>query len=108
MKIARCRIAELTQRHDRLEAERAQLAQERRREALLAAVLSRLGEIVLCALPLVLAWYLLHCLRRPDHDPAVSQILIEEILSEQPRLFPRRSYGALVRHSGNAAGGESE
>lgn len=81
--------AEIGRQRDRLEEDREALAERRRRESLLVVVLSRLGELALCALPLVLCWYLLHALRGTDHDPAVQEILIEEIAAEEPRLLPR-------------------
>jgi hypothetical protein len=104
----RSQQAEFDRRRDQLEAERAALAQERRREALLAAVLSRLGDLAVCALPLVMGWHLLHCLRSRDYDPAVSQILIEEIMSDEPRLLPRPPSTGLARRSEGASVSETE
>ena len=80
---------ELRDQADRIDAERRALADERRRESLLAPVLARFGVLVVAAMPLVLAWYLLAGLRAGEPDAgAVGELLIEDLVSEEPRLLP--------------------
>jgi hypothetical protein len=81
--------AELAQRHDALDAERRELAEERYRESLLAPVISGIGLLVLCCLPLVLAWYLLQGWRQESTDEtAIGNLLVEELVSQRPLLLP--------------------
>jgi hypothetical protein len=89
-----------------LEAERRALADERHRESLLAPVLSTLGLLLVGSLPLVLCWYLLHCLRGDSQDEAVAEVLTLELTADEPLLLPPpgpRSGGA-DRLSGPPAG----
>ncbi len=81
--------ADTNRQRDQLEIERKQLAGERYRESLLAPVLSHVVLLVVCALPLVLAWYLLHGWRcESQNDIAIGELLIEELVSDQPLLLP--------------------
>ena len=52
--------AEVGKQRDQLESQRQQLAAQRYRESLLAPVISSIGLLLVCALPCVFAWYLLH------------------------------------------------
>ena len=81
--------AGLAEQHDALEAERRTMAQQRNRESLLVPVISTLGLLLLCCLPLGLAWYLLHAWHREAQDDIVlGQLLIEELVSPRPVLLP--------------------
>lgn len=83
--------AEIGVQRDSLETERKALAQERQRESVLAAVLVGLGELLVGTLPLVLCWYLLHGLRDAPGDAALTELLVEEIASEQPKLLLQKA-----------------
>ena len=48
------------------------------------------------ALPLVLCWYLLHGLRSPDED--VSEVLIQNLVSEQLALAPPPPARPAIEH----------
>ena len=83
--------------------ERRELSDERRRETLLAPVLTTIGVLLVTALPLVLCWYLLHTLTHtPVDETAVTQLLVQDLLSEQPILLPRpiASTPRIVHESG--------
>ena len=73
--------SDLQEQRTQLDVERRSIANERRRESLLAPVVSSVGLMLVAALPLVLCWYLLHGLRTPDED--VSELLIQNLVSEQ-------------------------
>lgn len=80
--------ADTNRQRDRLETDRRKIAGQRYRESLLAPVLSHIMLMVVCALPLVLAWYLLHGWRRESQDDiAIGELLIEELASDQPLLL---------------------
>ena len=76
--------SDLQEQRTQLDAERRSIANERRRESLLAPIVSTVGLMLVAALPLVLCWYLLHGLRTPDED--VSEVLIQNLVSEQLAL----------------------
>ncbi|MDP6557884.1 MAG: hypothetical protein QGF59_02490 [Pirellulaceae bacterium] len=91
--------ADTGRQRDQLEVERRQLATERYRESLLAPVLPHVVLLVVCALPLVLAWYLLHGWRCESQDDlAIGELLIEELVSEQPRLLPHNPTTPAITH----------
>ncbi len=73
--------SDLQKQRTQLDVERRSIANERRRESLLAPVVSSVGLMLVAALPLVLCWYLLHGLRTPDED--VSELLVQNLVSEQ-------------------------
>lgn len=80
--------AEVGRQRDQLEMERQSLATERRRESLLVPVISTLGLLLLCCLPLSLAWYLLRAWQSESPDEVMlGQLLIEELVSPRPLLL---------------------
>ena len=84
--------------------ERKELTEQRREESLLAPVLTTIGYLLVTSLPLGLCWYLLHTLKgSPVDESAVTQLLVQDLLSEQPVLLPRpvNSNPRLVRGSGS-------
>lgn len=73
--------ATIGEQRDHLEAERRELASQRRRESLLAQVLAGGVTLLACLLPLVLCWYLLHGLRSQNQDEALGELLVMELAS---------------------------
>jgi len=80
--------AEVNRQRDQLESERREIAEQRHRDPILAAAINSVGLILACLIPLALAGYLLSGLRNQRDDPVVTELLIEEITSEQPMLLP--------------------
>lgn len=80
--------AEVNRQRDQLEVERRELAKQRHRDPIIAAAISNVGLVLACLIPLALAGYLLYCLRSQQDDPVVTELLIEEMTSEQPTLLP--------------------
>ncbi|MEQ8788430.1 MAG: hypothetical protein RIC55_19120 [Pirellulaceae bacterium] len=76
---------DVQQQRQRLDEERRQISEQRQRDSLLVPVVETAGVLVVCSLPLVLAWYLLHGLRGQDDD--VSEVLIHELVGDSPRLL---------------------
>ena len=83
--------AEVGRQRDLLDTERKELALKRERESLLAVVFDRLGELALCALPLILCWYLLHGLWQNSDDPSVNEMLLEQLAAGDSPLRLRDS-----------------
>lgn len=80
--------ADIGQQRDRLDQERRELAVRRWRDSLAAAAITNLGLILACLAPLVVCWYLLRAVRDESDDAVVAEVLIEELVSSQPRLLP--------------------
>ena len=80
---------DVNHQRDQLESERREIAKHRHRDPIIAAVISSVGLVLACLIPLGLAGYLLHCLSNQKDDPVVTELLIEEMTSEKPTLLPR-------------------
>jgi hypothetical protein len=81
--------ADLGRQRDQLENDRRECADQRNRDPILANTILDVGTILACLLPLVLCIVLVLGLR--DHtqtDSALTEILIEEIASDDPLLLP--------------------
>ena len=97
----------LDRQREGLEAERRQIAGERQRAPIIAAAITQLGLILACLAPLALCAYLLWSLRSTAaEDEAVTELLVEELTSERPRLLlpgpPRGEQPALSNPAGPA------
>jgi hypothetical protein len=90
----------LDQQRSALEDERRVIARDRIRDPIIANAL--IGGIILaaCALPLLLALYIWRGTRdqAPD-DAALSELLVQELVADQPLLLPRRAPPALGDHA---------
>ena len=80
--------AQINNQRDGLESERREIAEQRHRDPIIATAVNNVGVILACLLPLALAGYLLYCFRDQKEDQLVSEILIQEMVSEQPTLLP--------------------
>lgn len=81
--------SEVGRQRDELEQERRRMAGQRRTESLLAPILLTLGTLLLCLLPLGLGAYALFLSRNDVPEMAeVGEILIQELVSDAPRLLP--------------------
>ena len=89
----------LDSQRNQIDGERRSLADERHRESILGPLISTIGNLLICALPLVLCWFLLHGLRKGGQEADISELLIEEIASEQPTLLPLPPQIAAGDHS---------
>src|SRR5690606_19206040 len=75
------------QQRDALEEERKEIASGRRTDSILAPIVATLGTALLCLLPAGMACFVL-C-QVPRSEPAqISELLIEDLVAEQPRLLP--------------------
>jgi predicted PurR-regulated permease PerM len=87
---------------DQLESERRTIAGQRHRDPIIAAVLTDLGLVLACLVPLVVCLYLLrtdHC--QPTANAELAELLTQEIVSETPVLLPPPSPDrAITRDSG--------
>lgn len=81
--------AEVGRQRDQLETERRQIADQRHRDPIIAAAIMDLGLVLACLLPLGVAVYVLWVVghSRQSGD-AVTELLVEELVADQPRLLP--------------------
>ena len=77
---------ELGQQRDLLEEERKELADERQRAPVMAAVVSGAVWLFVCALPLILCWYLLQGLRNDSDTTELEEMLTVELVDENSVL----------------------
>jgi hypothetical protein len=81
--------AEIGHQRDQLESERREIASERHRDPLVASAILNVSLVLAALLPLLVCVYVLWCVARTrDADEAVTEMLVEEIVSEKPRLLP--------------------
>ena len=79
---------ELGRQRDSLEQERRELATERRTAPVIAAAITHIGLLLICTLPLILAWYLLQRPQQPADDQAVAEILLDDLATDRPLFQP--------------------
>ncbi len=86
----------LDQQRTVLEDERRAIADERVRDPIIANAL--IGAVVLaaCALPLILAFFVLRGAHHAEPDDAVlSELLIQDLVADEPLLLPRPTVPAI-------------
>ena len=71
---------ELHAQRDQLETERRQQAETRQRDSLLAPVLTTLGVLLVCSLPLIVCWKLLTGLGNETAEATIAQLLIDDVI----------------------------
>ena len=104
--------AEVGRQRDQLEAERNEIAKNRHWDPIIAQAITGVGVLLACLLPLVLAWQLLRTAHEEKEDPELTEILIEELASDRPRLIPPLNEGqsliSVDRPSPHSLAGPSE
>ena len=75
--------------HQKLEQDRREIAEQRHRDPIIAAVIQDFGLFIACLLPLVVAVFVICQMQsqEPDHA-AVAELLILEMTADEPRLLP--------------------
>jgi leucyl-tRNA synthetase len=75
--------------HERLEQDRREIAEQRHRDPIVAAVIQNFGLVIACLLPLLVAVMVIWQMQsqEPDHA-AVAELLTLELTSEEPLLLP--------------------
>ena len=75
--------------HEQLEQDRCEIAEQRHRDPIIAAVIQDFGLFIACLLPLVVAVFVIRQMQsqEPDHA-AVAELLVHELTADEPRLLP--------------------
>ena len=80
--------AEIQHGRDQLEAEQRAIATQRYRDPIVAAILTDIGVVLACMLPLALCGYVLwSAYRAGESDSAVAELLVQEMVATEPRLL---------------------
>ncbi len=95
--------AAIGQQRDQLEGERKELAAKRRLDPLVAAAITNIGLLAVCALPLILCWYLLYPRVEPADDQVVAEVLLQDLVSDRPLLLPRIEDRPAIGSAGEAS-----
>ena len=67
-----------------------QIAEQRFRDQAVSAAITTIGLLLVAALPLTVAIYLLRAVRGTEtSDTVLTEVLVDELLAEKPRLLPR-------------------
>jgi hypothetical protein len=92
--------AAIGRERDQMEAERREIAAQRHRDPIVAAVILDIGIILACALPLALGVYVLRsACRAGESDSAVAELLVQELVASEPRLLlPGHSSLSAIEH----------
>ena len=86
-----------------LEQERRQIAEERVRAPVVAEEVRFVGGLIVCLTPYLVVVYLLRCLRSAEGvDATTLSVLVDEVTSDQPRLFRARRSAELPGPSANS------
>jgi hypothetical protein len=81
--------AEVGVQRDSLEAERRDIANHRYWAPIIAVAIGRFGLLIGCLLPLILCWHLLQRRVEPADDAMVAEVLLEDLVIDDPLLIPR-------------------
>ena len=75
--------------HEQLEQDRREIAEQRHRDPIVAAVIQNIGLTLACLLPLLVAVFVIRQVQsqEPDHA-AVAELLVHELTADEPRLLP--------------------
>lgn len=79
--------AEVGRQRDVLESERRNLASQRQWDSLAAAAIENSGVLLICALPLLLCWFLLRDSKTGGNDEALGELLTIELTASEPSLL---------------------
>ena len=80
---------EVARQRDLLEGERRDLASQRHMAPIIAEAIKNVGLLAACLLPLILCWCLLARRDQPADDSIVAEVLLQDLVSDQPLLLPR-------------------
>ena len=94
--------AETGRQRDQLEDDRRTWAAHRRSDPVVAAAITSVGLGIACLLPLVVCWFLLARGPSGEDDALVSEVLIQDIVSDEPVFLPSPGEQQLLGHSAAA------
>ena len=79
---------EIGHQRDQLEAERREIADHRNRDPIIAAAITKVAMVVVSLLLLLICWLLLSQKIESPNDQQMTELLLEDLVSEEPRLLP--------------------
>ena len=87
----------LDQQRDALEAERRRIADQRYRDPIIADAIGGGALLIAAVLPLVICILLLRQLSSTPPDEALGELLLAELVADEPTLLPARTVARLAR-----------
>ena len=78
---------EIGRQRDELEQERKEIAARRHTEPIIANAIVYVGTLLACLLPLLICWQLLSLAKEPAEDRDVTELLLNDMMSEHPLLI---------------------
>ena len=85
----------LDEQRTALETERREIANQRFRDPIIANAVIDAAMLVACVLPLVLGYFALRTANQPESDAVLSELLIQDLASDESLLFPRPNVPAI-------------
>ena len=82
--------SELGRQRDQLENERREIANARYRDPLIAESIKAVGLMLVCAVPLLIAWQVLRGSDQADENAAMAKLFLDDITSPAPKLISVR------------------
>ena len=80
--------SEIGYQRDQLEAERRRIADSRNRDPIIAAAITKVAFVVISLLPLLICWLLLQQKVEPANKNEITELLLDDLVSAEPRLVP--------------------
>ena len=92
--------ARIGDQRDQLESDRREIAAQRHRDPIIAALIMDIGIVLACLLPLALGIYVLRSASRAgESDSAVAELLVQELVASEPRLsLPSQPSLSVIAH----------
>ena len=89
--------SEIGHQRDQLEAERREIADSRNRDPIIAAAITRVAFVVVSLLPLLICWLLLQQKVEPADKNEITELLLDDLVSAEPRLVSSATSKPLKR-----------
>jgi len=80
--------SEIGHQRDQLESERREIADSRNRDPIIVTAITRVAFVVISLLPLLICWLLLQQKVEPVDENEITELLLDDLVSSEPRLMP--------------------
>ncbi len=91
--------ADLDQQHAALEHERQEIAATRNRDPIVAGAIVSAAVLLACVLPVLVCLFVIRLTSQRDPDDDIAQLLVQELVADEPLLLPISRQPALPNHS---------
>ena len=95
--------SDVGKQRDLLERARSDLAAQRRLDPIIASAITNVALLLVCLWPLALCWRLLNRRLEIADDSAIAEVLLEDLVRDQPLLLPPATVGAIGQRDDGGA-----